>query len=122
MSSVEDETRISSSFRQWCHKELSKILHSSVEDALLDYLLAIEVEKDMREYLQDLLGGESSKQTQEFMLEFFRHWRPPSQASSSIMSHKHQFTDESPALEKVSRPSRDQMALFAKTAEITSEV
>ena len=113
---------ISSSFRQWCHKELSKILHSNVEDALLDYLLSIEGEKDMREYLQDMLGGESSKQTQEFILEFFRHWRPPSQTSYSLTSHEHQFTDESPALERVSRPSRDQMALFTKTAESTSEV
>lgn len=63
-----------SSFRLWCQKELSAHFHLIVEDELLDYLLTIETEKDLREYLEDLVGEETSH-TVLFIKEFLRHWQ-----------------------------------------------
>lgn len=62
------------SFRLWCQKELSNHLQLTVDDGLLDYLLAIETEKDLKEYLTDLIGEETS-QTGLFIKEFIRHWQ-----------------------------------------------
>ncbi len=61
----------------WCRKELSKTLHTDVEDSLLDYLMSMATEKDIREYLQDLMSGVDTTQINAFMNEFFRHWCPP---------------------------------------------
>ncbi len=99
--SMAEGSKIPGSFKQWCLKELSKILHSSVEDDLLEYLLSIEGEKDLREYLQDLLGDDT-KQAQVFIQEFLRHWKPASQT----LSHS---SNPIASVQNVMRPNTDQM-------------
>lgn len=110
--------KASRAFKQWCARELSKILNSSVEDALLDYLLSIEGEKDMREYLHDIVG-DSTKQAQTFMQEFFNHWQPPSQSLDLTSS---QDASENTVMQAIARPEAEQMVLFQKSSESQSEV
>lgn len=104
------------SFKHWCHRELSRILGYNVDDSLLDYLLSIEGERDMKEYLQDILG-EDTKRAEVFMHEFFRHWQPPSQALP-ISIDQLDVVDENTT---VLGPDRDCVILFAKN-EDTSKV
>lgn len=109
-------------FQSWCQKELSRILCSNVSDDLLSYFLSIETEKDLREYLQDLLGDhKETDQSQLFLNEFFRHWRPPSDAtpplsdateSEVVLQKLSSATESEVAVQKLSRLSRDQMVLF----------
>lgn len=103
-----------STFRHWCQKELSKLLHFDVERDQVEYLMSIESERDTREYLQGLLGVET-KQAQVFVNEFFRHWHPPQQhpitTSSSSSSDPKTITA---AMHELSRPSADKMVLFSK--------
>ena len=95
-------------FLSWCQKELSKVLQSTVEEDLLSYLMSMEVEKDVKEYLQDLLNGQEATQVDVFLDEFFRHWRPPVDPAS---------LQEEVAIEELVRPDRDKMALFTKNSE-----
>lgn len=63
-----------STLKSWCQRELSKLLKSALESDLLDYLLGIEVEKDLTEYLQDMMGPETMH-TKAFMEEFLYRWK-----------------------------------------------
>lgn len=63
-----------SNFRLWCERELSNRLNLTVDGELLDYLMGIETERDLREYLVGLIGEETS-QTALFVNEFLRHWQ-----------------------------------------------
>ncbi len=94
-------SEVPGSFKQWCHRELSRILDYSVDDDLLDYLLCSEGEKDMREYLRDILG-EDTKRAQVFMHEFFRHWKPPSLLSSLSIGQL-DIVDKKATVEEVPR-------------------
>lgn len=101
----------STDFLSWCGKELSKVLQSTVEEDLLIYLMSMEVEKDVKEYLQDLLSGQEATQVEVFLTEFLRHWRPPVDPTSSGN------LKEEVAMEELARPDRDKMALFTRNSE-----
>lgn len=60
--------------RSWCQSELSVLLCSPVENELMDYLLNIESEKDLVEYLEDMVGPETTS-SKAFTLEFVRRWK-----------------------------------------------
>ena len=92
------------SFACWCRTELSKALGSPVEDALLDYLVSMRAEKDVREYLEDLLRGLKTEEVEVFMKEFFRHWCPPTSNSPP----------PSGSQEQLKRPGREELVLFSK--------
>lgn len=91
----------------WCRKELSRALGSVVEDDLLDYLVSMEGEKDVREYLQDMLNQLEAAEIQVFMNEFFRHWSPPSHEALSPCNS--QLVQE-----PLVRPHREQLVLYSK--------
>ncbi len=46
---------------------------STVEDEFLDYLLNIESEKDLMEYVDDMVGSNTSKE-KSFSTELVRRW------------------------------------------------
>lgn len=103
--------KMSKVFMSWCRKELSKALHSPVEDDLLAYLVSMEAEKDVREYLHDLLSA-SDVETVEvdvFMKEFFRHWCPPNEARPPPSDVDHQLVQE-----QILRPNREELVLYSK--------
>ncbi len=63
MSSVVGSSRTSRGgsrppFRDWCQKELSRLLKSQVDSEQVQYLLSIELRRDVQEYLEGLLGTE----------------------------------------------------------------
>jgi hypothetical protein len=90
-------------FLSWCKAGLSKALGSPVEDALLDYLVSMKVERDAREYLLDLLSDSNLDTTQvdAFMKEFFRQWCPPPTVETKPPSNQ----------EQLARPTRDELVL-----------
>lgn len=91
----------------WCRRELSRLLKSPVDSDQIQYLLSIELRRDVQEYLEGLLGTEVCKQwcnyklcngswfcvfidakliflifsqnraVQNFQREFFHRWHPP---------------------------------------------
>ncbi len=94
-------------FRSWCQKELSKLIKDDIEDDLMDYLLSIESDKDVKEYLHDMLTPVAeTRATRSFIEEFFRHWRPPERIPHSLSSEDKQ-------LEVLVKPNKDEMVLFA---------
>ena len=97
-------------FELWCQKELSRLLKFQVGEDLVQYLLSMETEKDVREYIQDLLGV-SSKEVSDFQREFFRHWRPPERAPSPFTSK------EDAIMEELVRTNEEDMFLFAEKSE-----
>ncbi|XP_064390454.1 activating signal cointegrator 1-like [Halichondria panicea] len=64
------------SFDVWCQRELSRLLKSQVDSEQVQYLLSMELRKDVQEYLEGLLGTEN-RAVQNFLRDFFRRWRPP---------------------------------------------
>lgn len=46
------------SFEVWCQRELSRLLQSQVDSEQVQYLLSIKGRKDLKEYLDGLLGTE----------------------------------------------------------------
>ncbi len=46
------------SFDVWCQRELSRLLKSQVDSEQVQYLLSMELRKDVQEYLEGLLGTE----------------------------------------------------------------
>lgn len=100
------------SFASWCRTELSKALGSPVEDALLDYLISMRVEKDVREFLEDLLSDLKTAEVEIFMKEFFRHWCPPTSSNSPSST-----PPLSGSQEQLLRPGREELVLFSKVSK-----
>lgn len=94
------------SFQSWCQKELTRLLGFPVGDDLFDYLVSIETKKDVKEYLEELLGTDS-KASRDFQMEFFKRWHPPERAAS-LPSR-----EEAELLTELVRPKEDEMVLFA---------
>lgn len=63
-------------FESWCQKELTELLGFPVGDDLIEYLLSIENERDVKEYLHELLGSDK-KASRDFQTAFFSRWHPP---------------------------------------------
>lgn len=97
-------------FVSWCRLELSRALGSAVEDDLLEYLVSMEVEKDAREYLQDMLNHLQAAEVEVFMSEFFRHWSPPSHKDAPSCNSRLEQ-------EPLSRPHREQLVLYSKEVD-----
>lgn len=96
-----------SSFRLWCRKELSNYLRQSLTDEILDYLLEIDTEDNMREYLVDLVG--ESNQTSLFINEFIRHWKLVPQTTPTEGGAPPERD-----MQELQRPSREEIVLFSK--------
>ena len=62
------------SLKSWCQRELSLLLKSTIDSYLLDYLFEIEVEKDLIEYLQEMMVSETLR-TKAFVDEFIFRWK-----------------------------------------------
>lgn len=90
----------------WCRRELSRALGSAVEDDLLDYLVSMEGEKDVREYLQDVLISNNLEPAEVgvFIKEFFRHWSPPS----------HEVLSPCDSQKPLVRPHKEELVLYSK--------
>ena len=112
MSGKEDQ----SSFRLWCRKELSKYLYQTLTDEVLDYLMTIDTEDNMREYLVGLLG--ESNQTLLFIKEFIRHWKliqPQTTPTGGGAPPEGHDGD----MQELQRPSPEKMVLFSKETKET---
>ena len=94
-------------FESWCQKELTRLLGFPVGDDLVEYLLSIDTKKDVKEYLEELLGTDK-KASRDFQDEFFSHWHPPERAPSQ---------DEEGLLTELVRPKKEEMVLFADKAD-----
>ncbi len=93
-------------FESWCQKELTRLLGFPVGDDLVEYLLSIETKKDVKEYLDDLLGTDK-KAVRDFQDEFFSHWHPPERAPSQPSKEEEELVTE------LVRPKKEEMVLFA---------
>ena len=93
-------------FEAWCQKELTRLLGFPVGDDLVEYLLSIEAEKDVKEYLDDLLGTDK-KTSRDFQRDFFSRWHPPERPPSQPSR------EEEELLIELVRPSKEEMVLFA---------
>lgn len=93
-------------FEAWCQKELMRLLGFPVGDDLVEYLLSIEAEKDVKEYLDDLLGTDK-KASRDFQRDFFSRWHPPERPPSQPSR------EEEELLIELVRPSKEEMVLFA---------
>lgn len=71
---MDSRERFLSNMRSWCKNELSQLLGSAVENELLDYLLSIESERDLLEYVEDMVGSESASGI-AFSTELVRRWK-----------------------------------------------
>ena len=92
-------------FEAWCQKELTRLLGFPVGDDLVEYLLSIEAEKDVKEYLDDLLGTDK-KASRDFQRDFFSRWHPPERPPSQPSR------EEEELLIELVRPSKEEMVLF----------
>ena len=93
-------------FEAWCQKELTRLLGFPVGDDLVEYLLSIEAEKDVKEYLDDLLGTDK-KASRDFQRDFFSRWHPPERPPSQPSR------EEEELLTELVRPLKEEMVLFA---------
>jgi hypothetical protein len=88
-----------SKLKAWCQKELSKLLGFPVEEELVSYLMSMQTAKDVKEYLEDLLGTKSDA----FQKEFLSHWHPPQRVPTLLGPLEAQILE---------RPSQEDMVLF----------
>ena len=93
-------------FKSWCKKELTRLLGFPVGDELIEYLLAIETEKDVKEYLDELLGTEN-KVSRDFQTAFFGRWHPPERHPAQPSK------EEEELLTELVRSKEDELVLFA---------
>lgn len=93
-------------FESWCQKELTRLLGFPVGDELIEYLASIETKKDVKEYLDDLLGTDN-KASRDFQDEFFNHWHPPERPPSQPSK------EEEELLTELVRPKQEEMVLFS---------
>ena len=70
------------------------------------YLLSMQSEKDIKEYLTEILGG-NTPALREFQQEFMLRWHPP-ERPPSVPS-----VEEQRLLEPLVRPRQEEMVLFA---------
>ena len=78
----------------------------------MDYLMTIETEKDLEEYLRELVG-EATGQAELFVKEFLRHWRLHSQSKTTPP-----LENEGGVMRELPRLTQDQMVLFAKGSKM----
>lgn len=97
-------------FESWCQKQLTQLLGFPVGDDLVEYLLSIETQKDVKEYLNDLLGTDE-KASRDFQNEFFIRWHPPKRAPFQPSK------EEEELLTELVRPKKDDMVLFADKSD-----
>lgn len=97
-------------FESWCQKELTQLLGFPVGDDLVDYLLSIEAKKDVKEYLDDLLGTDK-KASRDFQKDFFSHWHPPERPPSQPSK------EEEELLTELVRPKKEEMVLFTDKSD-----
>lgn len=93
-------------FEAWCQKELTRLLGFPVGDDLIEYLLAIETEKDVKEYLDELLGAEK-KASHDFRTAFFGRWHPPERRPAQPSK------EEEELLTELVRSKEDELVLFS---------
>lgn len=98
------------SFESWCQKELSRLLKFQVGDDLITYLLSMETEKDIREYIQDLLGN-GTKQANDFQREFFKFWHPPGRVPSPYSC------EDDVIMQELVRANEEDMVLYTEKSE-----
>ena len=70
------------------------------------YLLSMQSEKDIKEYLTEILGGDTPA-LREFQQEFMLRWHPPERLPSVPSVEEQQL------LEPLVRPRQEEMVLFA---------
>jgi len=81
------ESRLSK-FKLWSERELSKLLGSAIENEILDYLLAIQCEKDLVEYVEGMIDA-TTPASNSFSAEFVRRWKQLQSSSDSALEESH---------------------------------
>jgi len=68
-------------FQSWFQSKLSDLLGFPAGEEMMNYILAFESAREIREHLFSLLDP-SDPSTKSFLDEFFARWRPPQQVSA----------------------------------------
>ena len=73
--------------KSWGKTKLSELLGSAIEDDILEYLLTIQCEKDLIEYILGVVGSDTPA-SQSFSAEFVRRWKQLQPSSSDSSSEE----------------------------------
>ena len=103
-----------SDFMIWCQRKLSKLC-GSIDDNVVDYLVSMEVEESVKQYLHDLLAESESKsidtqRTQAFKEEFLIRWRSLQRGTVS--------EEVDATMMVLVKPKSDHMVLFDPKGEV----